>query len=216
LGSAEHIHRLLSERGETMAVAESLTGGLVCATLVDVPGASATFRGGLIVYATDLKASLAGVSAALLADQGPVDGEVAVQLAEGARRRCGADWGLATTGVAGPEPQGGQPAGTVWIGIAGPAASPSVAGPAASPSVAGPVAPPSVAGPAASPSVAGPAAPQALAGPGARRARLLALSGSRAEIRSATVTHALALFIEALTGSPAVPAGPESAGESHC
>jgi nicotinamide-nucleotide amidase len=200
LGLAERIHRLLNGRRETLAVAESLTGGLVCATLVDVPGASATFRGGLIVYATDLKASLAGVSAELLAERGPVDGEVAAQLAEGARQRCGADWGLATTGVAGPEPQGGQPAGTVWIGIAGGAASQSIAGGAASRSIAGPT---------ASRALAGPAGP---AGPAAPQARQLALSGSRAEIRTATVQRALALLIEVLTAAPAAPAGPESAG----
>ncbi len=115
---AERVHRLLAERGETVAVAESLTGGLLAATLVEVPGASATFRGGLVVYATDLKASLAGVPADLLAERGPVDEDVAAALARGARDRCGADWGLATTGVAGPEPQGGESPGTVWIGIA--------------------------------------------------------------------------------------------------
>ena len=78
------------------------------------------FRGGLVVYATDLKASLAGVPADLLAARGPVDGEVAAALAAGARDRCAADWGLATTGVAGPDPQDGQPVGTVWVAVAGP------------------------------------------------------------------------------------------------
>src|SRR5262249_26439093 len=80
----------LVERGETLAVAESLTGGLLAATIVDVPGASAAFRGGLVVYATDLKASLAGVDEDLLAERGPVDPDVAAALAEGARRCCGA------------------------------------------------------------------------------------------------------------------------------
>src|SRR5215470_10980125 len=94
-------------RAQTLAVAESLTGGLLAATLVDVPGASKVFRGGLVVYATDLKASLAGVPADLLAERGPVDPDVAVALAAGARERCGATWGLGTTGVAGPEPQEG-------------------------------------------------------------------------------------------------------------
>jgi nicotinamide-nucleotide amidase len=116
----------LAERGETLAVAESLTGGLLAATLVDVPGASAVFRGGLVVYATDLKATLAGVSPALLAARGPVDGDVAAELAAGARDRCGADWGLATTGVAGPDPVDGHPAGEVWLGLAGPAGATSV------------------------------------------------------------------------------------------
>lgn len=119
-GGAAEVHAALRERGETVAVAESLTGGLLAATLVDIPGASITFRGGLVVYATDLKATLAGVPEALLAERGPVDKDVAAALAEGARTRCGADWGVATTGVAGPDPQDGQPPGTVWIGLAGP------------------------------------------------------------------------------------------------
>jgi nicotinamide-nucleotide amidase len=115
--------RRLAERGETLAVAESLTGGLLAAAIVAIPGVSAVFRGGLIVYATDLKASLAGVPAELLAARGPVDPDVARALAAGARERCGADWGLATTGVAGPDPQGGQPVGTVYVAVAGPGVS---------------------------------------------------------------------------------------------
>ncbi|AGZ45416.1 CinA family protein [Actinoplanes friuliensis] len=112
--------RALIERRQTLAVAESLTGGLLAATIVEVPGVSATFRGGLVVYATDLKHSLAGVDEALLADRGAVDPDVALALAEGARSRCGADWGLATTGVAGPDPQDGKPVGLVYIAAAGP------------------------------------------------------------------------------------------------
>ena len=110
----------LAARRETLAVAESLTGGLLAAAFVEVPGASAVFRGGLVVYATDLKATLAGVPADLLHRCGAVDPEVAVALAEGARERCGADWGLGTTGVAGPDPQDGQLVGTVYVGCAGP------------------------------------------------------------------------------------------------
>jgi nicotinamide-nucleotide amidase len=102
-----------------VAVAESLTGGLLTAALTDAPGASATLRGGLVVYATDLKAALAGVPADLLAEHGPVHADVASALAEGARAACAADWGLGITGVAGPEPQGGRPVGTVWVGVAG-------------------------------------------------------------------------------------------------
>jgi nicotinamide-nucleotide amidase len=111
---------LLRGRRQTLAVAESLTGGLLSATIVDVPGASNAFRGGLVVYATDLKASLAGVPLELLAAHGPVHPDVAAALAGGARQRCAADWGLATTGVAGPEPHGGHPVGTVYLGLAGP------------------------------------------------------------------------------------------------
>lgn len=113
--------RALRERGETLAVAESLTGGLLAATLVDVPGASEVFRGGLVVYATDLKSSLAGVPPPLLAERGPVDPAVATALAAGASARCTADWGLATTGVAGPDPQDGKPVGTVFVACVGPA-----------------------------------------------------------------------------------------------
>ncbi|MFD9894361.1 CinA family protein [Amycolatopsis sp. NPDC059027] len=109
----------LIERGETVATAESLTAGLVCATLTGVPGSSAVVRGGLIVYATDLKAELAGVDRALLAEHGAVHPEVAAQLAEGARDRCGATWGLGLTGVAGPASQDGVAPGTVYVALAG-------------------------------------------------------------------------------------------------
>src|SRR5690349_25168755 len=93
---------ILVERRETVATVESLTGGLVAATIVEIPGVSSVYRGGLVVYATELKATLAGVPRSLLDERGPVDADVAVALAEGARARCGADWGLSTTGVAGP------------------------------------------------------------------------------------------------------------------
>lgn len=107
-------------RGLTLATCESLTGGLLGAALTSVPGASAVYRGGLITYATDLKAALADVDRTRLAIHGPVDEQVACQMALGARARCGADWGIATTGVAGPDPQDGVPVGTVWIALAGP------------------------------------------------------------------------------------------------
>jgi nicotinamide-nucleotide amidase len=113
----------LRRRGQTLAVAESLTGGLLAATVVEVPGASRVFRGGLVVYATDLKSRLAGVPADLLARRGAVDPDVAAALAVGARERCGADWGLGTTGVAGPDPQDGAPVGTVYVACAGPRGS---------------------------------------------------------------------------------------------
>jgi nicotinamide-nucleotide amidase len=116
------VHALV-ERKETLATIESLTGGLVAAMVVEVAGASAVYRGGLVVYATELKASLAGVPEALLDERGPVDPDVALALAEGGRSRCGADWGLSTTGVAGPEPQGGKPVGLVYVAVAGPAGS---------------------------------------------------------------------------------------------
>lgn len=118
--TAAEVLARLGGRSETLAVAESLTGGLLAATIVDVPGASVVFRGGLVVYATDLKNALAGVPARLLAERGPVDPEVAELLAAGARERCAADWGLGTTGVAGPDPQYGLPVGTVYVGLAAP------------------------------------------------------------------------------------------------
>ncbi|HYI54220.1 MAG TPA: CinA family protein [Microlunatus sp.] len=110
----------LRERSQTLATAESLTGGLVGATLTAVPGASAVYRGGLIVYATELKAELARVSPQTLAADGPVAASTAAQLARGAADVCGADWGLATTGVAGPDPQDGHPVGQVYVAVAGP------------------------------------------------------------------------------------------------
>ncbi len=121
-GAAALVGRL-THGGQTVAVAESLTGGLLAATIVAVPGASVVFRGGLVVYATDLKARLAGVPADLLEQRGPVDPDVACWLARGARDRCLADWGLATTGVAGPDPQDGVPVGTVYLGLARPEGS---------------------------------------------------------------------------------------------
>ncbi len=93
----------LRQRNWTVATAESLTAGLLCAALTEVPGSSAVVRGGLIVYATDLKHTLAGVEVDLLARTGPVDPRVAAALAAGARRRCGSVLGLGLTGVAGPE-----------------------------------------------------------------------------------------------------------------
>lgn len=157
VAAAAAVHTLVDRR-ETLAVAESLTGGLLAATIVEIAGVSAVFRGGLVVYATDLKHSLAGVPEDLLSERGPVDPDVALALAGGARERCGADWGLATTGVAGPEPQGGKPVGTVFV---------------------------------------------AVAGPDNTAVRELTLSGSRADVRTASVSSALALLVDELRGSTA-------------
>jgi len=109
----------LKDRGETVATAESLTGGLVAALLTSVPGSSAVVRGGLVVYATPLKHELAGVDADLLAEHGAVHPDVAAQLAAGARVVCGATWGIGLTGVAGPDPQDGIEPGVVHIGVSG-------------------------------------------------------------------------------------------------
>ncbi|KAF2415665.1 competence protein [Microbacterium sp. B35-30] len=112
--------RRLDARDWSIAAAESLTGGRVTAALVDVPGASAHVRGGIVAYATDVKASRLGVDAELLAARGPVDPDVAVQMAQGVRGALRADVGLATTGVAGPDPQDDMPVGTVHIAVATP------------------------------------------------------------------------------------------------
>lgn len=119
-GAAATLVAALGERRQTLAVAESLTGGLLAAALVDVPGASRVFRGGLVVYAGDLKVRLAGVPAELIAERGTVDPDVAAALADAVRERCAADWGLGTTGVAGPDPLDGAPVGTVYVACAGP------------------------------------------------------------------------------------------------
>ena len=112
----------LAGRGLTVAAAESLTGGELTAELTRVGGASAVVLGGVVVYATELKHTIVGVDADLLAAEGPVHPEVARQLASGVRDALAvsgrsADIGLATTGVAGPDPQGGRPVGTVFVGI---------------------------------------------------------------------------------------------------
>ncbi|MEV6753541.1 CinA family protein [Streptomyces sp. NPDC051214] len=120
MGPAAQVLRLLQARGETLAVAESLTGGLVAAEVTAVPGASRVFRGSVTAYATELKHEVLGVDGTLLAERGAVDAEVALQMAAGVRKVMGADWGIATTGVAGPEPQDGHAVGTVFVAVAGP------------------------------------------------------------------------------------------------
>jgi PncC family amidohydrolase len=113
--AAAELIGLLTARQESIAVAESLTGGLLAGALTGVPGASAVFRGGVVAYATELKAVLLGVDRGLLEAHGAVSAEVASAMAEGARSRLGATVGAATTGVAGPGPAEGKPAGTVYI-----------------------------------------------------------------------------------------------------
>ena len=112
--------REVADREMTLGTAESLTAGLLSAKIADVPGASAVLRGGLVVYATDLKNTIAGVPTGVLDAHGAVSEQTARALAEGARRRCGADIGIGLTGVAGPDTQEGRPAGTVYIGVAVP------------------------------------------------------------------------------------------------
>jgi nicotinamide-nucleotide amidase len=109
----------LVRRGLRIATAESLTAGLLAATIADVPGASATLQGGVVAYQNEVKERLLGVDPGRLASHGAVDAAVAAQMAEGARRALGADIGVATTGVAGPEPHQGRAVGTVYLGLAG-------------------------------------------------------------------------------------------------
>jgi nicotinamide-nucleotide amidase len=110
----------LTARGQTVATAESLTAGLLAATIAGVPGASVVLRGGLVTYIEETKIALAGVAPQLLDAVGPVAAPTAQALAVGARQRCVATWGIGLTGVAGPEPHGGHPVGTVFLGLAGP------------------------------------------------------------------------------------------------
>lgn len=119
-GVAAEVVAALRCRGWTVATAESLTGGLVCSALVDVPGASAVVRGGVVAYAVDVKSSVLGVDAELLAARGAVDGDVARGMARGVRALLRADVGVATTGVAGPDPADGQAVGTVFVAVSMP------------------------------------------------------------------------------------------------
>jgi len=118
-GLARLAIELLTASGRTVAVAESLTGGLVTGALTSIAGASVVVRGGVVAYATDVKATLLGVPDDLLARQGPVDPDVAMAMAEGVRSLLGATYGVATTGVAGPGPAEGKPQGTVFVAVAG-------------------------------------------------------------------------------------------------
>lgn len=125
MSPAAELVAALRERGWSLGVAESLTGGALTAEIVAVPGASAVLLGGVIAYATPVKASLLGVDAALLDEHGPVHALVAEQMATGVRATVGidgrpADVGLSTTGIAGPDSPDGQPVGTVHIGVATP------------------------------------------------------------------------------------------------
>lgn len=104
--------------GETLATAESLTGGLLSTVLTEIPGASSCIRGGVTTYATYAKAQVLGVDAQLLEKHGAVHPEVAQQMSTNVRELFAADWGIATTGVAGPATQDGQPVGTVFIAVA--------------------------------------------------------------------------------------------------
>ncbi|MDQ3158427.1 MAG: CinA family protein [Actinomycetota bacterium] len=120
MNGQEDLIALLRDMGASVSTAESLTGGLVCAALVAVPGASDVVRGSIVAYTSDAKTDVLGVPADLIVRYGAVDERVASSMANATRRRFDSTYGLATTGVAGPEPSEGKPAGTVHIAIAGP------------------------------------------------------------------------------------------------
>jgi nicotinamide-nucleotide amidase len=120
MNDAEFIVSELTKRGESIGVAESITGGHLSGALIDIAGASNIFAGGIVAYSNLLKISDLNVSPELLDEFGAVSIEVAQAMALGAKAKFAATWGLSTTGVAGPGPHNGREAGTVWIGIAGP------------------------------------------------------------------------------------------------
>lgn len=114
------VSRLLEGRGWTLACAESVTGGLIAARITEVPGASASFRGAVVSYASESKSAVLGVDPSILDEHGVVSGPVARAMAAGVRKAMGADVGVATTGVAGPTPLDGKPVGTVVLAVSGP------------------------------------------------------------------------------------------------
>lgn len=114
------LHQQLQRRGETLASAESLTGGELAALLSGTPGASASYVGGVVSYATSVKESVLGVPPDLVAGHGVVSAQCAEAMAHGVRTLLDATWGVSTTGVAGPAEQEGKPVGTVYVGVAGP------------------------------------------------------------------------------------------------
>lgn len=176
--------RGLGERGLTLASAESLTAGRVAAAVADVPGASAVLQGGVVAYQNRVKQEVLGVDAGLLDTRGAVDPETARQMAAGVRHAVGADIGIATTGVAGPEPHQGKAVGTVWLGLA---VGVELAEEAAV-----------VVGEKGEPQADGTLTV----------ARLLALDGDREAIRAQSTRAALAMVAELLGGAPgAVPEG---------
>lgn len=111
--------KTLTDRGETVALAESCTGGLVAKTLTDVAGASLVFQCGVVAYSEDMKQKVLGVKAETLAQYSVVSAEVALEMAKGVRSLAGADYGIGITGVAGPGPDGCHPEGEIYIALCG-------------------------------------------------------------------------------------------------
>jgi PncC family amidohydrolase len=116
----KRIHLFLRAGASTVATAESLTGGRLAVAFTDTPGASETFLGGVVTYATELKASVLDVDSRIIDEEGVVSAACARAMASGVRALTGATFGVSTTGVAGPTEQEGKEPGTVFVGIAGP------------------------------------------------------------------------------------------------
>lgn len=117
---AQEILDLLHSKGESLAVAESITGGAIAKAITDIPGSSRVFLGGLVTYATESKEALLGISHEMIDRYGVVSEEVAREMAKAVRAKIGSTWSIATTGVAGPGAHHGVDAGIVWIAISGP------------------------------------------------------------------------------------------------
>jgi nicotinamide-nucleotide amidase len=124
---AARVHALLQERGETLATAESLTGGRLAALITGVPGASKSYVGGVVAYATSVKQEVLGVPAAVVERYGVISAECATAMAGGVAAVTGATWGIGTTGVAGPDGQDGHPPGTVHVALVGPGVATALA-----------------------------------------------------------------------------------------
>jgi nicotinamide-nucleotide amidase len=120
------VQHLLRETACTLATAESLTGGRLAAALTAVPGASASYRGGVVAYATQVKIDVLGVPESVVSSVGVVSAECASAMARGVRLLTGATYGVATTGVAGPSEQEGKPVGTVYVAVDGPQGGPTL------------------------------------------------------------------------------------------
>ncbi|MFE2914798.1 CinA family protein [Kitasatospora indigofera] len=123
---ARQLMAALDAAGSTLAVAESLTGGQLAVALTEAPGASSVFQGSVTAYTTRAKARVLRVEPGLLDSRGPVDPDVARQMAQGVRTLMGSTYALATTGVAGPAPQDGHQPGTVYLALAGPHGATSI------------------------------------------------------------------------------------------
>jgi len=117
---AVEVVEALSARKETIAIAESLTGGALSSALTDVPGTSHVYVGSIIAYSVDIKSRELGVKKSTLENEGVVSEAVALEMADGIRSKFASTWAVSTTGVAGPGPSHGIPSGTVWIAIIGP------------------------------------------------------------------------------------------------